>query len=66
MNVYDFIVSHVGVSAFDALLLAIMFFLARSRYVEISASLTSHHQRLNRIERSVAAAGIPLHDLEDS
>lgn len=65
MNVYNWLISHFGVSALDALLLVIVFVLAKARYQELSDTIRCHEKRLDRLEKSCLSGGINLLELED-
>lgn len=65
MDVYNFLVTHLGVSVLDALLLILLWLVARARYTEIVESARYHKRRLDRIERALSERGFIFTRLED-
>jgi hypothetical protein len=65
MDVYNWLITHFGVSALDALLLGILFWLAKARYQETLMMLECHTRRMERVEKSCLKAGIILLELEE-
>ena len=54
-----------NVSPLDTILLIIIFFLARQRYIGLVADLTCARERIRRLERSLLTHGIELGEIED-
>lgn len=65
MDVYNYLVDHIGVSAFDAFLIIIIFILAREKYIELAEKAECNSKRISRLEKTLYRAGINLLPMED-
>lgn len=58
------LINNLGINPLDTALLVCIALLARQRFTDLIKELTGHESRLDRIEKSVIAAKIPLLPLE--
>lgn len=65
MDVYNFLVTHLGVSLLDALLLLLLWLVAKARYEDLIDAVRHQKRRLDRIERALSERGFIFTRMED-